>query len=186
MPEGEGSELVAGVAPTGFLGCADAQTSEAIGLGTALGAVVAWQPDAVGGLELVDAAGAIRLVLQPLATGDPAGTWQVARYRRPNGEWAEPAAGFPMELDLLPDSVLEGSTGCRLLLGAYEVDAGDLTIGPFDPLGLPCEGEAGRAERRLLRALGTVTTWEQAGDSLVLGEEGEPVVELVRATESAE
>lgn len=182
---GEGGELFAGVAPTGFLGCADAQTGEAIGLNTALEAVVAWEADERGGLSLLDAAGSMRVLLEPLQTGDPTGAWLVSRYRRPNGEWAEPVPDRPMELILRAGGLLEGSTGCRLILGGYRVDAGDITIGPFDVEGLPCEGEAQRAERRLLRALGVVTTWEQRADALTLSDEIEPVVELVRAPEAA-
>jgi heat shock protein HslJ len=183
---GQGSELFAGVAPTGFLGCAEEQTAEATGLNTALAAVVRWQPDAIGGIELFDAAGVTRLVLQPLPVGDPSGAWLVTRYRRPDGEWAEPVPEYPMELELRPNGLLEGSTGCRFLLGGYRFDAGDITIGPFDTEGLPCEGDVQRAERRLLRALGLATTWEQSGDALTLSDEIEPVVELVRSPETAE
>mgnify|MGYP001821482262 CR=1 FL=1 len=180
---GAGNELFAGVAPSGFLGCAEEQTAEAVGLSTALGDVVRWQSDDEGGLLLLDPAGATRVVLRPLEIGDPAGTWLVTRFRRPNGEWAEPLEDQPMELGLLPDGILEGSTGCRLLLGGYSYDAGDITVGPFDTEGLPCEGDAQRAERRLLRALGQATTWAQDADELVLSNETEPVMELVRAPE---
>lgn len=180
---GAGNELFAGVAPSGFLGCAEEQTAEAVGLSTALGDVVRWQADDDGGLVLLDPAGTTRVVLQPLEIGDPAGQWLVTRFRRPNGEWAEPLLDQPMELGLLAGGILEGSTGCRLLLGGYSYDAGDITIGPFDTEGLPCEGDAQRAERRLLRALGQATTWEQNDDELVLSNETEPVVELVRAPE---
>lgn len=183
---GTGDELFAGVAPTGFLGCAEAQTAEAIGLSTALDAVVRWQADDAGGLELLDAAGATRVVLEPLVFGDPGGQWLVTRFRRPNGEWAEPLPEQPMELGLLADGILEGSTGCRLLLGGYTFDAGDITIGPFDTEGLPCEGDAQRAERRLLRALGQATTWAQNEDELTLSNETDPVVELVRLPEPGE
>lgn len=183
---GEGGELFAGIAPTGFLGCAEEQTGEAIGLNTAIEAVVEWQPDDAGGIELLDASGATRLTLQPLMVGDPAGTWLVLRFRRPNGEWAEPVADGPMMLTLHPDGFLEGGTGCRLLLGGYSYDAGDITIGPFDTEGLPCDGAAGRAERRLLRALGETTTWGQNGDELILSDEERPVVELIRVPERAE
>jgi heat shock protein HslJ len=183
---GTGDELFAGVAPTGFLGCAEAQTAEAIGLSTALDAVVRWQADDAGGLELLDAAGATRVVLEPLVFGDPSGQWLVTRFKRPNGEWAEPLPEQPMELGLLADGILEGGTGCRLLLGGYTFDAGDITIGPFDTEGLPCEGDAQRAERRLLRALGQATTWELNGDALTLSNETEPVLELVRLPELGE
>lgn len=182
----EDGEFFAGVAPTGFLGCPDAQTTEAVGLSTALAAVVGWRPDASGGIELLDAAGATRLVLRPLPIGDPAGDWLIGRFRRPNGEWASPVADAPMDLRLGTDGLLTGSTGCRFLFGSYRYDAGDITVGPFETEGLPCEGELAQAERWLLRALGEVTTWEQDGDALVLSSETEPVVELERTLETVE
>ena len=182
---GTGSEIFVGVSPTGHLGCAQEQTAEAIGLSTALDAVVGWQPDDIGGIELLDAAGMARLVLEPFAVGDPIGSWEVQRFLRPNGEFGKPAADHPITLELMADGLLEGSTGCRLLLGVYSFDAGDMTVGPFDTSGLPCEGAVQKAERRDLRALGQVTTWQQSGDSLTLSSETEPVVELGRAPEIA-
>lgn len=181
-----GSELFAGIAPTGFLGCAEEQTGEATGLNTAVAAVVAWQPADAGGIELLDAAGATRLVLQPLMAGDPAGTWKVTRFRRPNGEWTTPVPDSPMDLTLRPEGFLEGSTGCRLLLGGYTYDAGDITIGPFETEGLPCEGDVARAERWFLRALGETLTWERSDESLTLSDEDRPVAELTTAAEAAE
>lgn len=183
---GTGDEIFVGVSPGGHLGCAQQQKAEAIGLSTALDAVVGWQADDIGGIELLDAAGATRLMLQPLVVGDPTGSWEVQRFIRSNGVFAEPAADHPITLELMADGLLEGSTGCRLLLGVYNYDAGDMTVGPFDTSGLPCEGAVQRAERRYLRALGEVTTWQQSGDALTLSSETEPVVELVRAPETGE
>ena len=182
----QGSELYASILPGGTFNCPEEQAGEAIGLSTALDSVVAWQADDIGGIELLDAAGSTRLVLQPLNAGDPAGSWLVSRFRRPNGEWAGPVPEGPMELNLLPGGLLEGGTGCRLLLGLYRYDAGDITIGPFETDGLPCDGQLARAERRLLRALGEATTWQQAGDTLTLSSETEAVVELARVPEGGE
>ena len=111
-------ELSIGVAPSGNLGCGEQQLAEAIGLSTALGASTRWQAAATG-LELLDGTGATRVVLEALTIGDPAGEWSVARYRRPNGNLVEPLPDGPMSLTLVDDGSLEGSTGCRLLLGEY-------------------------------------------------------------------
>jgi len=181
-----GDELFAGIAPTGFLGCADAQTGEATGLNTAIAAIVAWQPGDAGGIELLDGGGTTRVVLRPLMAGDPVGSWLVSRFRRPNGEWAEPVPDNAMDLTLYADGTLEGSTGCRFLFGRYTFDAGDITIGPFETEGLPCEDEVARAERRFIRALGETTTWERSESTLTLSDETQPVAEFIAAPESAE
>lgn len=180
----EGEELSVGVAPSGNLGCGEQQLAEAIGLSTALGAATRWQAAATG-LELLDATGATRVVLEALKIGDPAGEWSVARYRRPNGNLVEPLPDGPMSLTLVEDGSLEGSTGCRLLLGEYRYQGSGMTVGPLEAEGLPCDGDAARAERQFLRALGESVYWEQEGDALTLLDGfDEPVVELMRAAEA--
>ena len=180
----EGEELFLGVAPSGNLGCGEQQLAEAIGLSTALGASTRWQAAGTG-LELLDGTGATRVVLEALKIGDPAGEWSVARYRRPNGNLVEPLPDGPMSLTLVEDGSLEGSTGCRLLLGEYRYQGSGLTVGPLEAEGLPCEGDAARAERQFLRALGESVYWEQVDDALTLFDGfDEPVVELMRAAEA--
>ncbi len=177
----EGEELSLGITPTGNLGCEEPQTAEAIGLSTALTASVRWQAAGTG-LELLDGAGVTRVVLETLGIGDPTGDWSITGYRRPNGNLVEPLPDRPMSLTLLEDGSLEGSSGCRLLLGQYRYEGSGMTLGPIEPEGLPCDGEAARAERQLLRALGEILYWEQVDDVLTLSDGfDEPVVELVRS-----
>ncbi len=180
----DGDELFLGVAPSGNLGCAAPRVEEAIGLSTAFDAVAGWGPAEGGGIELFDAAGATRVVLESLAAFEPTGAWTVQRYRRPNGQLVEPLPGSPMSLTLRTDGGVEGSTGCRLLLGAYSSEGGGIVIGPLEPQGRPCEGAERRAERQLLRAFGEVVYWQQSGDTLSLNDGFDaPLVELVRAVE---
>jgi heat shock protein HslJ len=180
----DGDELFLGIAPSGNLGCAASQVEEAIGLSTAFDAVAGWGPVEGGGIELFDAAGATRVVLEGLAAFEPTGAWTVQRYRRPNGQLVEPLPGNPMSLTLRADGSVEGSTGCRLLLGAYSAEGGGIVIGPLEPQGRPCEDAARRAERQLLRALGEVVYWKQSGDTLSLNDGfDEPLVELDRTAE---
>jgi heat shock protein HslJ len=175
--------LRAGIAQTGYFGCADAQTEEAIGFSAAVDAVVGWRQTA-DGIELVDRADSPRLVLAPAVLAEPTGYWTVVRYRRPNGRLTEPLPDQPMALELNEYDRVAGSTGCRLLEGIYARDGGSIIIGPVDTVGLPCEGADRRAERQLLRALGEVIYWERTGDTLSLNDGfDELLVELVLATE---
>ena len=155
------------VSPTGFLGCSEAQTGEAIGLESAIAAVSGWRPSE-SGVELVDAAGVARVVLEREQVPDNSGAWSVIRYQRPNGKLAEATADDPMILELHSDGTLSGTSGCRLLEGVYVFEGANATIGPLETVGLPCEGDLGRAERRLLRALGEVAYWRRDDDTLRL------------------
>ena len=179
-------ELSVDIAQTGYFGCADAPTEEAIGFSTAIDAVVDWRETATG-IELIDQAGSPRLVLGGAVVAEPTGAWTVTRYRRPNGRLTEPLPERPMSLELHPDGSATGSTGCRLLEGEYLLDGGTLIIGPVETVGLPCEGDDRRAERRLLRALGEVIYWQRTGDTLSLNDGfDEPLVELMLAPEAVE
>ena len=111
----EGDGLFLGLAPSGFIGCAEQDAEEALGLSTAFNAVATWQPADAGMIELLDTAGTTRVTLAPFTLGDPVGTWDVQRYRRPNGRLVEPLPGSPMALGLTADGRVEGNTGCRLL-----------------------------------------------------------------------
>jgi heat shock protein HslJ len=182
----DGAELFMGVAPTGNLGCGEQERAEAVGLSTALGAVTSWHATD-GAIELRDALGTTRVVLGPLSLGDPTGEWSVVRFRRPNGEPREPQSDGPMSLVLAASGAVDGSSGCRALVGEYSLDGTGLTLGPLEVLGAVCEQPLARAERQLLQALGAVVYWRQAEDSLVLLDGfDEPVVELVRPSEARE
>jgi heat shock protein HslJ len=176
----DGAELVIGVAPSGNLGCDGDQTAEAIGLATALAAVTSWQA-ADSGVELRDAAGTTRVVLGSPAIGDPTGEWSVEQFRRPNGELRAPHPEGEMWLVLAEDGVVEGSSGCGSLVGEYAREGAGITLGPLEVESSDCEDALARAERQLLRALGEVVYWRQAGDGLTLLDGfDEPLVELVR------
>ena len=180
----EDDELFLGVAPTGNLGCGEKKAAEAIGLSTALAAIVSWRP-ANGGIELSDEAGNLRVILAPITAGEPEGTWDVQRYRRPNGQLTEPLPDSPMSVALTLAGAVEGSTGCRLLLGEYRYDGAGITLGPLEAEGKPCEGPERKAERQLLAALGEVVYWEQSGDAMSLRDGfDEPLVELTRTVET--
>ena len=179
----EGAELFMGVAPSGNLGCAQEQTAEAIGLSTALAAVTTWAATD-DTIELRDATGATRVVLATDSGGDPAGDWTVVRFRRPNGEMRVPRAESPMSM-MLVDEVIAGDTGCRALVGAYALDGAGITLGPIETDGEACTDLLAKAERQLLRALGEVVYWRQAGDTLTLLDGfDEPLVELARGPET--
>lgn len=173
------------ISPTGYFGCGDAETEEAIGFSVAIDAVVGWSATD-SGIELFDVAGTPRLVLQPVVVAEPTGAWTVARYRRPNGVMTEPLPGRPMSLELADVGVVSGSTGCRLLEGEYFRDGSTIIIGPVETVGLPCEGDDRKAERQLLRALGDVIYWVRSGDTLSLNDGfDELLVELVTAADPA-
>jgi heat shock protein HslJ len=179
----EGDEVTMGVSPTSNLDCSEAQVAEAVGLTTALTAVSRWRATE-NGIELVDAAGATRVVLAPFDPGDPVGTWDVIRYRRPNGDLVEPSVERPMVLSLTAGGTVGGSTGCRLLKGEYRRDGAGIELGPLEIEGRPCGDAADRAERHLLRAYGDAVAWRQQGDALTLKDSfDEPIVELVRAAD---
>jgi heat shock protein HslJ len=175
----EGAELFMGVAATGNLGCAEQPTAEAIGLSTALGAVTSWQATS-DGLELRDALGATRVVLEPLLAGEPVGEWTVLQFRRPNGELRAPEVEGPMSMILVDDRI-EGDSGCRSLTGAFTQEGSTIALVLDEVEGSVCDDPLARAERQLRRALGEVVYWRQVGDELALLDGfDEPLVELIR------
>lgn len=179
----QGVELSLGVAPTGNLGCGPDETAEAVGLATALAAVTSWQV-ADNGVELRDVVGTTRVVLGSAAPGDPTGEWRVELFRRPNGELRAPHAEGPMWLVLGAGGIVEGSSGCGPLVGQYARDGAGITLGPLEVGDSECDEALARAERQLLRALGEVVYWRQAGDELTLLDGfDEALVELVHGAE---
>ena len=62
------------------------------------------------------------------------------------------------------------ATGCRLLEGGYESESDRIVIAPIETLGLPCEGDERRQERRLLLAIDEVVFWARGADELVLSD----------------
>lgn len=164
--------------------CDVATTEEAVGFSVALEAVVGWRA-AADGVELLDDAGAVRLVLARTADLGLAGSWRAERYARANGEPTEPLADRPIELTFAPDGTLQGSSGCRLLDGQYTGDRDQVVVALVETVGLPCDGDAQRQERRLLRILDQVVFWQRERDLLVLADgSSAPLLEL-RAVDAA-
>lgn len=153
-------------------------TEEAVAYSVALESVVAWRPVA-GGVELLDEAGGVRVVLLRSADAGLRGTWIAERYARANGRWAEPLADRSIRITFGDDDRLEGSSGCRLLEGMYMRQRDQVLIAPVETTGLPCEGDARRQERRLLRIFEETVFWQRAGAGLVLEDGFEtPLLEL--------
>ena len=180
----EGDRLGLRIISKGSDPCDVATTEEAVGFSVALEAVVGWRA-AADSVELLDDAGAVRLVLARTEGLGLAGSWRAERYARANGEPTEPLADRPIELTFAPDGTLQGSSGCRLLEGQYTGDRDQVVMALVETVGLPCEGDAQRQERRLLRILDQVVFWQREHDRLVLADgSSAPLLEL-RAADTA-
>ena len=163
--------------------CGTKDTEEAVAYSIALESVVSWRP-AGSGLELLDESGSVRLILGEAIEPDLSGSWLVQRYAKPNGTLVEPLPGTPADIDFDSDGGVAGSTGCRFFEGSYETQGDRIVIAPIDTVGLPCEGEERRQERRLLRSLDAAVIWTLVSGDLVLSDGfGEPLVVLGPAPE---
>lgn len=177
----EGDQIALTVVTKGPDPCSVAVNEEAVAFSVALEAVTRWQP-ADGGLQLLDAGGDVRLDLRRGEDSGVVGEWLADRYWPPNGRPIEPMPQRPIEIRFAPDGSISGSNGCRLLEGFYQAET-DQVIIAVDTVGLPCEGEVLRQERRLLRAIDAVVLWQREGDRLLLTDGfGEPLLELRAAT----
>ena len=184
-----GDRLGMGIISKGPDPCDVQTTEEAVEYSVALEAVASWRPAADGadGAELLDEAGAVRVVLARSGDADVSGDWAVTRYARANGEPAEPLADQPILVTFGEDGSLGGSSGCRLLDGLYTSQADQVVIAPVETTGLPCEGDVRAQERRLLRIFEQVVFWQRQGERLVLADaSGAPLLELVEVEGSPE
>jgi len=181
----DGDRLGLRVISKGSDPCDVATTEEAVGFSVALEAVVGWRA-AADSVELLDDAGAVRLVLARIEDLGLTGGWRAERYARANGEPTEPLPDRPIELTFAPDGTLQGSSGCRLLEGQYTGDRDQVVVALVETVGLPCEGDAQRQERRLLRILDQVVFWQRERDRLVLADgSSAPLLELRSADTAA-
>jgi len=174
----DGDDLALGVISKGPDPCGLKRTEEAVAFSIALGAVTSWVPT-TSGLELLDAQGQVRVVLERLELADLTGDWVVKRVARPRGGLKAPPEGSIVLLDLDVDGTLEGSTGCRVIEGFYSSEADRVAIGPLETVGLPCDGELRRHERRLLDAFDRTILWQRNGSELRLTDgDGTVLLEL--------
>lgn len=176
----DGPSIGLGVVTKGPDPCSVAVNEEAVAFSVALDAVTGWRTTDRG-LELLDAEGGVRMLLEPRGAQGITGDWVAERYWRANGRPAEPLPGSPIELRFGPDGAVSGSSGCRLLEGEYLISSDQVIVG-VDTVGLPCEGDLRRQERRLRRALDAVVLWQRDGERLLLTDGfGEPLLELSAA-----
>ena len=165
----DGEAIGLGMISKGFGECGARRSEEAFALSVAFDNVERWRASDDGlGLELLDAAGDVRVALTPDDSGDITGAWIVEAYAKANGTLTPPLPEAPMRLVFEPDGRVEGSTGCRFVDGEYRREGDRVVIGPVEPIGAPCDGPERRPERRLLRVLGETVFWSREGDALTL------------------
>jgi heat shock protein HslJ len=182
----DGERLGMGIISKGPDPCDVQTTEEAVEYSVALESVISWRP-VTEGVELLDEAGAVRVLLTRTGDVGVAGDWAVTRYARANGKPAEPLADRPILLTFAEDGSVRGSSGCRLLDGLYSSQADQVVIAPVETTGLPCEGDVRSQERRLLRIFEQVVFWQRQGERLVLADaSGAPLLELVAVEEPME
>ncbi len=171
-------DLGLGIISKGADSCDVPTTEEAVAYSVALEAVTSWQAND-GGVDLLDDAGRVRVELMSADALGLVGNWKADGYARANGELLEPLADRPITIAFADDGSVLGSTGCRVLEGAYMSERNRVVIAPVETTGLPCEGDARRQERRLLAVFDAVVSWHRQGTTLVLADgSGAPLLEL--------
>ena len=161
----DGERLGLGIISKGYGECGLKRVEEAVAFSVALDAVASWRPG-VGGLELLDENGTIRVVLERPLHVDVTGDWLAQRYVRSNGAMTEPLTDAPITLSFHEDGSVGGSSGCRFLEGEYRGEGDNILIGPIDTVGPACKGDERKQERRLFDLFGEIVLWERAADEL--------------------
>ncbi len=179
---GDENSLGLGIISKGADPCDVPTTEEAVAYSVALEAVAAWQA-AEGGVELLDDSGRVRVELRRADRAGLVGNWVADRYARANGTLTEPLVDRPITIAFAEDGSVLGSTGCRVLEGAYVSERDRVVIAPVETTGLPCEGDARGQERRLLAIFDAVVSWEREGQTLVLTDGNGEVLLEMRASE---
>jgi heat shock protein HslJ len=181
----DGDDIALGVVSKGPDPCGAKRTEEAVAFSVALAAVSSWVPTSTG-LELLDEQGLVRVVLDRPDLAGLTGEWIIKRVARSRGGLAAPPEGSIVVITFDEDGAVGGNTGCRLFGGVYSLEADRATIGPIETLGLPCDGDLRRHERRLLKALDNAILWQREGGSLLLTDgTGGPLMELVEGNQAS-
>jgi heat shock protein HslJ len=167
----DGEEIRIAVLSRGVEPCSRREEDQAFELTQALGLATTWAPSAAG-LDLVDDNGLVRvrLVSPDAAAADLAGTWFVEGLASRAGALVAPAEGTTASIAFGPEGEATGSTGCRAFQAGYTVEADRLVIAPISAIGLPCEGDLRRQDRRVLALLDEVVVWRRDGDRLTLAD----------------
>jgi heat shock protein HslJ len=165
----EGEHIRLAVLSRGVGPCGRRAQDEAFDLTQALGLATNWAPSATG-LELRDDSGVVRvrLVAPGAAAADLVGEWSVEAMAARSGELVAPIEGTTVSISFSSEGQATGSTGCRTLEAHYSLEADRLVIAPISAVGLPCEGDLRRQDRRLLDLLDEVVEWRRDGERLAL------------------
>jgi heat shock protein HslJ len=176
----DGDSITFHVVALGRSSCAPQVDRDAVDFTQTLEAVRTWRPSDTG-VELLDDAGGVRVIISAVTSGVD-GAWQVTAYARPNGRLQAGPVDGSMSIALEADGTFRGATGCRLFEGEYITATDDMLIVPLDFSGLPCEGDTRQAERRLLAAMERVVLWEREGSRLRLTDaNGATLIEMTAA-----
>ncbi|HKZ92420.1 MAG TPA: META domain-containing protein, partial [Candidatus Limnocylindrales bacterium] len=178
----DGDRIRLGIVSKGGDACGRKPADEAFDLTQALTFATTWAPSA-SGLELLDDSGRVRVALARPAVDGLAGAWLVERYARSSGDLAGTLDGTEVSISFGPDGRVTGSTGCRTFEGSYSVEADRIVIAPIEVVGLPCEGDERRQDRRILGILDTSVLWRREGGWLILADGSG--VELIEASTAA-
>ena len=185
----DGQAIRLGIISTGSGACRPRLDDEAFGFTQALTAVSAWAPGATG-IDLLDAEGRVRVVLERTQEAGVVGTWRVDRLADAAGTLADVPDGAEMRLELADDGSVTGSTACRGLQGDYAVEAERIVIAPLTVIGLPCDGPGQRPlrrqESRLLTLLDETVAWRTLAGTLSLVDTSGSVIVELRAEAPAE
>ena len=177
----DGQSIRLGVISKGPDPCGPRRTDEAFAFTQALAVASSWVASS-SGLELLDENGQVRVALVRPGGDGLSGDWMVQRYAGAGGSLGEAPEDGPAIISLGQDGRVEGSTGCRTFSGEYEVET-DRIIIAIDVVGLPCEGEERRQDRRIRAVLDAAVRWARDGSTILLRDaSGELLAELVPAS----
>ena len=177
----DGQSIRLGVISKGPDPCGPRRTDEAFAFTQALAVATSWAASSAG-LELLDANGQVRVAMVRPGGESLAGDWVVQRYALSGGRLREALEGSEATISLGRDGQVAGSTGCRIFAGEYEAETDRLIIA-IDVVGLPCEGEERRQDRRLRAVFDAAVRWTRDGSSILLRDaDGELLAELVPAS----
>lgn len=135
-----------------------------------LGAVAGYR-QAGQTLELLDAEGAVLILLETLAETPLVGvTWRLDTYNNGKEALVSTVKGTEITLALTAEGTLSGSDGCNRYMSGYTLDEGRLVIGPIATTRMACRGPQAVAEQAAAyaAALGMVRGYRIEGEQLWL------------------
>ncbi|UHD14310.1 META domain-containing protein [Thiocapsa bogorovii] len=134
-------------------------------------AAVAGYRQAERTLELLDAGGAVLILLETLTETPLVGdTWRLETYNNGKQALVSTVKGTEITLALTPDGTLSGSDGCNRYMSGYTLEEGRLMIGPIATTRMACRGPQAVAEQAAAyaAALGMVRGYRIEGEQLWL------------------